>query len=189
MSRGPRRTPRTRARPCHRASGPGCWAATARCGVFSGVLCLWCLQRDRGRAERRVSRYPCRRDGGRLGFRRDGLAAPRCNRRKIMERCGRRRRGAATTGGFPMLTIGTRRRRGAAQQLHGAGGTRRPGRLHAAAATNLAWRHRRDRTQVCKSEKLLLQKSPITLSFAVSRSISTKPGLVGSPGTCVEIKQ
>ena len=37
---------------------------------------------------------------------------------------------------------------------------------------------------MCKSEKLvLLQKSPITRSFAVSRSMSTKPGRVGSPGT------
>ena len=87
--------------------------------------------------EKRGSRYSRRRDGGRLGFRRDGLAAPRRDRGATMEQCGRRRRGAAAARGLPMLVARARRRRGAAQQLHGADGARRPGRLHAAAAANL----------------------------------------------------
>ena len=166
------------ARPCRRISSPRCLAATAKCGVATRVLCC-----------DMAHEFSCRRDGGRLGLRQYRVAAPRGDRGKGVERRRRRRRGAAAAGEFPVLVIGTRRRRGAAQQLNGADGARRPGRLHAAAATNLACRHRRDRTQVCKSEKLLLQKSPMTRSFAVSRSMSTKPGLVGSPGTCVEIKQ
>ena len=119
----------------HRTSRRRCWAATARCGVASKVC--WCLQRTMVAPERRVPRCPRRRDGGRLGLRQYRVAAPRGDRGAAVEQCGRRRRGAAATGGVPVLAARARRRRRAArpEQLNGADGARRPGRLHAAAAT------------------------------------------------------
>ena len=81
-----------------------------------------------------------------------------------------------------MLAIGTEASARRLNRLRWRG--RRPAARAPAASGggDLASRHRRDQPPRVKANL----ESPMTLSLAVSRSMSTKPGRVGSPGT-VEI--